>query len=402
MIPRASIVAIASEEGLMETTVDKDYVLGWLLYGIAQSPRMAGWVFKGGTCLKKCFFETYRFSEDLDFTVQQSEALDEEEIKAAIREVCAWVQEEAGIAFPAGGLSVEQYTNKQGTDSFRAKLTYEGPHRMQRSSLQRVKFDITSYEVLVDPPDRRAVFHRYEDAREPAPRVPCYSVNEILAEKTRALYERQGRSRDLYDVVQISRNFRSEINGARAVEILQEKFRFKGLPTPTVDTIMSRIDWNVVEANWSQELGHQLPKLAPLAGFREDVSDALAWWMEPTRAAAAPEPWPTAGDEEVLAPIRFAAPRAMLRGRLAPSYIPDSIRFAARNRLCVSLRYNGVHRIVEPYSLRRKATGNVLLYVHELQRGNRPSDGIKSFKVGGISNVEVLDLSFAPRWAIEL
>lgn len=27
------------------------------------------WVFKGGTCLKKCFFETYRFSEDLDFTV---------------------------------------------------------------------------------------------------------------------------------------------------------------------------------------------------------------------------------------------------------------------------------------------------------------------------------------------
>ena len=27
------------------------------------------WVFKGGTCLKKCFFETYRFSEDLDFTL---------------------------------------------------------------------------------------------------------------------------------------------------------------------------------------------------------------------------------------------------------------------------------------------------------------------------------------------
>jgi len=54
-----------------------------------------------------------------------------------------------------------------------------------------------------------------------------------------------------------------------------------------------------------------------------------------------------AGDEEVLAPIRFAAPRAMLRGQLAPSYIPDSIRFAARNRLCVSLRYQGVQRIVE-------------------------------------------------------
>lgn len=25
-------------------------------------------IFKGGTCLRKCYFEDYRFSEDLDFT----------------------------------------------------------------------------------------------------------------------------------------------------------------------------------------------------------------------------------------------------------------------------------------------------------------------------------------------
>jgi len=29
------------------------------------------WAFKGGTCLKKCYFETYRFSEDLDFTLTE-------------------------------------------------------------------------------------------------------------------------------------------------------------------------------------------------------------------------------------------------------------------------------------------------------------------------------------------
>ncbi len=32
-------------------------------------PSRRPWVFKGGTCLKKCYIETYRFSEDLDFTV---------------------------------------------------------------------------------------------------------------------------------------------------------------------------------------------------------------------------------------------------------------------------------------------------------------------------------------------
>lgn len=47
----------------------KDYVNGWLLAKICEHPRLGrGFIFKGGTCLKKCYFETYRFSEDLDFT----------------------------------------------------------------------------------------------------------------------------------------------------------------------------------------------------------------------------------------------------------------------------------------------------------------------------------------------
>ena len=60
----------AREWSLREDVVEKDYVLGWLLWGIAADPELGqSWVFKGGTCLKKCYIETYRFSEDLDFTV---------------------------------------------------------------------------------------------------------------------------------------------------------------------------------------------------------------------------------------------------------------------------------------------------------------------------------------------
>jgi len=58
MITRADIVERANEWGLSEGVVEKDYVIGWLLSRF--------WAFKGGTCLKKCYFETYRFSEDLE------------------------------------------------------------------------------------------------------------------------------------------------------------------------------------------------------------------------------------------------------------------------------------------------------------------------------------------------
>jgi predicted nucleotidyltransferase component of viral defense system len=45
-------------------------VLGWLLAAASQHAVVREhWILKGGTCVKKCFFETYRFSEDLDFSL---------------------------------------------------------------------------------------------------------------------------------------------------------------------------------------------------------------------------------------------------------------------------------------------------------------------------------------------
>ena len=70
MITRLDIEERVREWGLREDVVEKDYVLGWVLWGIATDEKLAAtWVFKGGTCLKKCYLETYRFSEDLDFTI---------------------------------------------------------------------------------------------------------------------------------------------------------------------------------------------------------------------------------------------------------------------------------------------------------------------------------------------
>lgn len=66
MIEKQEISELARELSLDLHVVEKDYVLGWLLAGIAANPELSnGWIFKGGTCLKKCYFETYRFSEDL-------------------------------------------------------------------------------------------------------------------------------------------------------------------------------------------------------------------------------------------------------------------------------------------------------------------------------------------------
>lgn len=182
-------------------------------------------------------------------------------------------------------------------------------------------------------------------------------INEVLAEKTRALVERHGRARDVYDVVNISRNVRDEINAETARD--------------------------------------QLPILAPVETFSADLRDAIAWWLEP---AVAEPVLPTMPQATGNRPSRPLFPTYSWRS--APSNL-EQIRYAARNRLCALVTYKGVQRLVEPYSLRYPATGNQLLHVHEVQKNGRRSNTHKAFITSKITSASVSNIPFTPRWFVE-
>src|SRR6202140_4368143 len=98
LIDKREILDLAPQTSLTPHVVEKDYVLGWMLAGIYAHEELAeSWIFKGGTCLKKCFFETYRFSEDLDFTLRDEAQIDETFLKRVCAEVGAWIYEATGI-----------------------------------------------------------------------------------------------------------------------------------------------------------------------------------------------------------------------------------------------------------------------------------------------------------------
>lgn len=59
MITKREILDAASNLNLNPHVAEKDYALGWVLAGIYAHDALAdNWIFKGGTCLKKCYFET--------------------------------------------------------------------------------------------------------------------------------------------------------------------------------------------------------------------------------------------------------------------------------------------------------------------------------------------------------
>jgi len=63
MILQREIAAIAQNKNVSKLTIDKDWVLGHFLDAIYSIDYLKeNLIFKGGTCLKKCYLPDYRFS----------------------------------------------------------------------------------------------------------------------------------------------------------------------------------------------------------------------------------------------------------------------------------------------------------------------------------------------------
>ena len=182
MIRKQDILDRASEWQLRPEVVEKDYVLGWLLAGLARMPFGHLWIFKGGTCIKKCYFETDRFSEDLDFSLLPMAAGSQDALIDQLRTLTASVATMSGLEFPADQIDVKPRRNQQGQPTFEGRVGYRGP--LVYPGSPKIRFDFTQHEAVIDTPVGRPILHPYPDDLPAETAVTAYSFNEVLAEKT--------------------------------------------------------------------------------------------------------------------------------------------------------------------------------------------------------------------------
>lgn len=190
MIKPGEIQQKARDAGVRDQQIEKDYVLSWILKGIAQHEQLSqAIVFKGGTVLKKIYFEDYRFSEDLDFTLLKNE-ITNEQIFEWFKEVFEYVKEEANIPLAI----IDNNEHEDGGINF--YISYTGPLGGQGNN-KRVKVDISRSEQLEYAPVMQDVIVGYSDLE--AHQLLCYPLEEVLVEKMRTVMQRM-QARDFYDI----------------------------------------------------------------------------------------------------------------------------------------------------------------------------------------------------------
>ncbi len=266
----------SGEIHLPANTIEKDYVLGWLLAGIANHPKLFDqWIFKGGTCLKKCYFETFRFSEDLDYTLKNANQIDEVFLTDCFKSIGKWIYETAGIEILENTIRFDIYKNNDGKTSVEGCLNYIGPLQ-RRNNAYRIKLDLTADELLATSPVLRDVYHPYSDKPSRGMQAYCYSFPEIFAEKMRALSER-ARPRDLYDVVHLYKHATSTENPSEILEALKMKCEYKAIPVPTMESLEKHPKRHELRSEWESMLAHQISTLPPMEQFWQELPRVFEW-----------------------------------------------------------------------------------------------------------------------------
>lgn len=260
----------ARNRSLSWRVIEQDYVLSWVLYGIAHTPQLQSTLaFKGGTALKKMYFGDYRFSQDLDYTALDG-APRGNELEEAVRTACAIAENALGERIPNPIITCERYKEKnphpQEQEAFviRAQLPWQGYPYV------RVLIEVTRNQPVIIAPSLRKVLHDYPP-EECHASILTFSLDEIFAEKLLAMYENtikvhekawcRSRVRDYYDLWRLLGSYKHVLDEKKIREVLQLKsthpYIFKGSEDFFDDVLLEKVkvDWN----EWLREIVCPLP-----------------------------------------------------------------------------------------------------------------------------------------------
>jgi predicted nucleotidyltransferase component of viral defense system len=383
MIPEEEVKGLSVKLGVPLPNVEKDYVMGWLLWGIYNDPHLAeNLVLKGGNCLRKVYFPDTRFSDDLDFTAFRLDA--EQEFRRRLNAICTEVGRASGIDFDTDRtLAKTKETPHEESQALDGRVYFRG-FAGDSSVTMRIKFDVSEYEKIVLPLQWHSIMHDYSDANTLDAAVKTYSLEEALAEKLRSWIQRT-RSRDLFDVVKIVQSKAIPISRTNILSAFFQKTVFKQVPLAGRDEMLFEPKFDQVKHNWLKTI------ICPATSIIV-ATNAIALFRDFVNALF---------DPAILQAVGASAARGIQYLYDIRSGIRETIIEAGKARKLIRMQYHSRDRSIEPYSFRYKWTkkgyGTEYFYGFDRTRGQT----IKSFFLHQIQGISILPDEFSPRWPVE-
>ena len=179
---------LAASAGVPPEIIEKDYFIEFILLYIAKdSDLKERLIFRGGTALRKIYFSDYRFSEDLDFLVANTENL-----KDYIN-IIGHIIEKINLEFPYNLKARFEFENER----LQLFISYDIIPEIRAA--KELKLDILK-DSYIPPTLKKGILFVYEAFRGEKADLRIYTLESVVVDKICRILDVDNEPRDLYDL----------------------------------------------------------------------------------------------------------------------------------------------------------------------------------------------------------
>lgn len=244
MISYFQIQRLASQKEVSEDIIEKDYFMELILYYLSDdnffNERV---IFRGGTALKKIYFSDYRYSEDLDFLIEDKEKLSD--YSKRFGRILIKISSD----FPFK----PKKTSRLNNDRLQIFISYDVVSDIR--VIKELKLDILK-DVFIPSFRKKKIIFTYQDFKEKNCKLNTYILESVAADKISRILDVDKEARDIYDLWYL---LNLDLDISKIKGALRKRFGYE-LYSPN---LLKEINSEAYKQSWKIRLNRQVKGLPP-------------------------------------------------------------------------------------------------------------------------------------------
>jgi len=233
---------LAEIAGVPPETIEKDYFIELMLFYLAKNNKLKEkLIFRGGTALRKIYFSDYRFSEDLDFLIEDKENFEDCVTKFGN------IIEKINLEYP--------YNLRKRFESESDRLQFFISYDIipEIRAVKVLKIDVLK-DIYIPPTLRKRVLFGYQEFKYETTKLRIYTLESVAVDKISRILDVDNEPRDLYDLWYL---LKLNLNAGKIKKGFNKKFGYD-IYYPNLISAIGNEDYR---QNWEIRLTKQVKDL---------------------------------------------------------------------------------------------------------------------------------------------
>lgn len=239
MINYLQVQRLALKNNVSPEIIEKDYFIELVLFYFSKDSSLCeNLVFRGGTALKKVYFPEYRFSEDLDFVIDNKKEIN------IYQEMIIQILQKISSDYP---IKMDKRSMFK-SDQLQLFITYDLIPDIR--GVKELKVDILQ-DYYIPKHERKRLLFTYPEFENKNSVLETYALESVVCDKIGRILDVDNEPRDLYDLWYLLK-LNLDIN------IIRKEFKNKYGYEILIPNLLREIVKDDYRQNWRNRLIYQM------------------------------------------------------------------------------------------------------------------------------------------------